>query len=104
MNMERAKNWKRAMYEARGGAILCNHYLSDPGISSFFAQISMGYDTYQLGYKLENGYIGVIRRAGGAEDVSRRLDLASYANHLGTVQANNKDYFVLEPVNLTLQE
>lgn len=93
------------MYEARAGAILCNHYLTDPGISEFFAQVSMGYNKYQLGYTLKNGYYDIIQMAGGNEVVSRRIGLASYANHLASEPADNGlDAWKLNVRNLTIMK
>lgn len=103
LNMERGKPWREYMYEARGGSILCNHYLTDPGISQFFWQITLGYQ-YLLGLDLKNGYYNILQRAGGVDEVSRRLDLAHYANHLGTEPLKGRDAWRLDVSELTIMK
>lgn len=88
MNMEHVKNWQDPMQETRAGAILSNHYITDPSIGEFFTQIMLGFPEYQLGYKLPGGYIELVRLSGGVKSVSSRLDLGSWDNMLAALNTS----------------
>lgn len=60
-----------------------NHYATMPGFDAFMKFVSQGDEELHLGVGIEGGAYAIFQSAGGVKTVLKRLDMQSYATHLG---------------------
>lgn len=67
---------------------LSNHYDNLPGFNTMMEWAVQGDKEYGLGVKNKIGGEGILKLAGGTGKVAQRLNLHSYATHLGVTHTS----------------